>query len=531
MKQIYAYIKGLDYGQDIGPLIKAFFRECDIKTINTEEAEEERKREEAKIKRGHGQIEKPETVGTVNFVLEDVFFSIDAEIYGKKASANEDFSQKTEMTYQNEGDPDRRMYRNHLHRALYRILSEISGRTLPWGTLTGVRPTKQVLDMRSRGCSSEEIISHYENEYLASPQKARLAIKVTENEERLLSGLTFDDTYSLYIGVPFCPSICLYCSFSAYPFERFKAYAEPYVNALLKEIEATAEIMKNKRLISIYFGGGTPTTMTADQLRVMIRKIKECFDLKDLREWTIEAGRPDSITRDKLEMMKEEGITRISVNPQSMQQKTLDLIGRRHTVEDVVNAFKMARECGFDNINMDLIAGLNGEVLSDFTDTLRQVGELEPDSITVHTLAVKRAARLNAEMDSYADSLSTETGLMTEAAMSFMEEKGYEPYYLYRQKNMSDNLENVGYAKPGKEGLYNVLIMEECHTIAACGPGASSKLVRSDECFGNGFLNEAEDGEYKVRKIERTENVKSVKDYVERTDEMIERKRKLFSDL
>ncbi len=531
MKQIYAYLKGLDYAQDIGPLIKAFFRECDIKTINSDEAEEEKKREEARIKRGHGQIDVPETVGCVNFLLEDEAFSIDAEIYGKKAGASEDFSERDDNTYQNQGDPDRRMYRNHLHRALYRVLSEISGKVLPWGTLTGVRPTKQVLDMRLRGFSPEEIISYYENEYLASPAKARLALKVTENENRLLEGLTFDDTYSLYIGVPFCPSICLYCSFSAYPYDKFKAYAEPYVEALLKEIEATAIMMKNKRLISIYFGGGTPTTMSADQLRVIIRKIKSCFELKYLREWTIEAGRPDSITRDKLTAMKEEGITRISVNPQSMQQKTLDLIGRRHTVEDVINAFKLARECGFDNINMDLIAGLNGEVLSDFKDTLEKVGELEPDSITVHTLAVKRAARLNAEMDSYADSLSKETCLMTEAAEKFMAEKGYEPYYLYRQKNMSDNLENVGYAKPGKEGLYNVLIMEECHTIAACGPGASSKLVRSDECFGGGFLNEAEDEEYKVRKIERTENVKSVKDYVERTDEMIERKRKLFSDI
>jgi oxygen-independent coproporphyrinogen-3 oxidase len=531
MKQIYAYIKGLDYGQDIGPLIKAFFRDCEIKTVNSEEAEEEKKREEAKIKRGHGQIEAPLIVGAFNFFLNDRDFSIEAEVYGKKSSADEDFSQNPEFTYVNEGDPDRRMYRNHLHRALYRILSELSGRTLPWGTLTGVRPTKQVLDMRQRGCSADEIISHYENEYLASFEKAKLALRVTENEMRLLEGLTFDDTYSLYIGVPFCPSICLYCSFSSYPYDKYKAYAEPYVSALLHEIEATADIMKNKRLISIYFGGGTPTTLTAEQLGTVIRKIKECFDLKDLREWTVEAGRPDSITKEKLVVLKEEGITRISVNPQTMQQRTLDLIGRRHTVDDVLRAFALARECGFDNINMDLIAGLNGETLEDFKDTLRQVGELDPDSVTVHTLAVKRAARLNAEMDAYADSLSTETGLMTEWAEKFMNEKGYEPYYLYRQKNMSENLENVGYAKPGKEGLYNVLIMEECHTIAACGPGASSKLVRSDEIFGSGFLNEAEDGEYKVRKIERTENVKSVRDYVERTEEMIERKRKLFSDL
>ncbi len=528
MKQINAYLKGLDYGQDIGPLIKAFFRECDIRIINKDEEEEDRLREEARIKRGHGQIDVPEVVGHVDFELNDEDFAIDAEIYGKKASVKEDFLRCDGNTYHNEGKPDRRMYRNRLHRDLYRILAQIAGRELPWGTLTGVRPTKQVLDMKLSGHSDEEIISYYRDEYLASETKSSLAVRVADNESRLLKGLTFDDTYSLYIGVPFCPSICLYCSFSSYPFDKFGFYADAYVEALLKEIEATAAMMKGRRLVSIYFGGGTPTTLTAHQLRIIIRKIKECFDLQSLREWTIEAGRPDSITRDKLEAMKEEDISRISVNPQSMQQKTLDLIGRRHTVEDVVNAFKLARECGFDNINMDLIAGLNGENLEDFKDTLRKVGTLDPDSITVHTLAVKRAARLNAEMDTYADSLGTETSLMTDEAERFMREHGYEPYYLYRQKNMSENLENVGYAKPGKEGLYNVLIMEECHTIAACGPGASSKLVRSDECFGNGFLNEAEDGEYKVKKIERVENVKSVKDYVERIDEMIERKRKLF---
>ena len=531
MKQINAYIEGLDYGQDIGPLIKAFFKDCDIKTINSLEAEEEKLREEAKIKRGHGQIEAPTIVGNFYFILNDNDFRITAEVYDKKAEAAEDFSGTQEFTYHNSGDPDRRMYRNHLHRALYGMLSELSGRKLPWGTLTGVRPTKQVLDMRMRGSSASDIIAYYENEYLASREKAELAIEVAENEARLLEGLTFDDTYSLYVGVPFCPSICLYCSFSSYPYDRFREYAEPYMEAVLKELEATADIMKNKRLISIYFGGGTPTTLTAEQLKRLIEKIKSCYDLRCLREWTVEAGRPDSITVDKLAVLKEEGITRISVNPQSMQQKTLDIIGRRHTVEDVVRAFNMARKLGFDNINMDLIAGLNGEDLADFKDTLRQVGELGPDSITVHTLAVKRAARLNAEMDTYGDSLSTEASLMTEYAQRFMAERGYASYYLYRQKNMSDNLENVGYAKPGKEGLYNVLIMEECHTIAACGPGASSKLVRSDEIYGGGFLNEMEDEEYKVRKIERTENVKSVKDYVERTDEMIERKRKLFASV
>ncbi len=500
---------GQDYAQDVGPLIKAFFP---FATQVSEEGEHEE-----------------EVLARIFFDLkeEQINILVSMPKVGEK-SLTDDFSEDNPRIYRNPGKPDRRMYRNHLHRALYRALSELTGVGLPWGTLTGVRPTKQAMEMARVGYSTEDIVRYFSEEYLASAEKGRLAVKVTENEGKLLSDIDFDDTYSLYVGVPFCPSICLYCSFSSYPLKQYEKMVEPYVEALLKEIRETEKLFKGKKLISIYFGGGTPTTLSADQLTRVICCIKECFDLRYLREWTVEAGRPDSITEDKLMALRAQGIDRISVNPQSMQQKTLDLVGRRHSVEDVVESFKLARKCGFTNINMDLIAGLNGETLQDFEDTLKQLKALSPDSITVHTLAVKRAARLNRDMDQYRDSMASETALMTQAAAKYMEEEGYEPYYLYRQKNMSDNLENVGYARPGKEGLYNVLIMEECHTIAACGAGASSKLVRNDEAFGCGFLNEAEDGELVVRKIERCENVKSVKDYIERIDEMIERKRTLF---
>lgn len=508
-------MQGPDYGQDIGPLVRAFFgnRAVTFATCDENPAEEDQKENTAVI--------------TLNLKQESFFISIKDD--EKEIHFTDDFSVTPEGCYKNQGVPDRRSYRNHLHRALYRILSEYTGKTLPWGTLTGVRPTKQALEMERLGYDKERIINYFGNEYLASREKAELAISVTENERKLLSGLSFDDTYSLYVGVPFCPSICLYCSFSSYPLKQYTTSVEGYVSAVLKEIEATASMFKDKKLISIYFGGGTPTTLSAEQLETIIKKIKSCFNLSWLREWTIEAGRPDSITRDKLEMMKAQGISRISVNPQTMRQKTLDLIGRRHTVEQTIEAFKLSRECGFDNINMDLIAGLNGETIDDFMYTLEELKKLSPDSITVHTLAVKRAARLNEKMDEYSESMSGDAALMTAEAARYMKENGYEPYYLYRQKNMSDNLENTGFARPGKEGLYNVLIMEECHTIAACGPGASSKLVRQDEEYGEGFLNEAMDGEYVVRKIERAENVKSVKDYIERIDEMIERKRRLFS--
>ncbi len=504
---------GQDYMQDIGPLIKAFFPYA------------------TQVSSGESSPETEEILAEIHLALADNQIQIKVTMPGVgERELTDDFSDSNPRIYRNPGLPDRRMYRNHLHRALYRVLSELTGVHLPWGTLTGVRPTKQAMEMARVGYDKEAIVKYFEEEYLASAEKGQLAVKVTENESKLLAGIDFDDTYSLYVGVPFCPSICLYCSFSSYPLKQYEKMVEPYVEALLTEIRETCKLFTGKKLISIYFGGGTPTTLSADQLTRVMRCVKECFDLTYLREWTVEAGRPDSITEDKLRALQAEGIDRISVNPQSMQQKTLDLVGRRHTVDDVVKAFKLARKCGFTNINMDLIAGLNGETPADFTDTLEQLKALDPDSITVHTLAVKRAARLNRDMAEYRDSMASETAGMTAAAARYMEAEGYEPYYLYRQKNMSDNLENVGYARPGKEGLYNVLIMEECHTIAACGAGASSKLVRNDEAFGCGFLNEAEDGELLVRKIERCENVKSVKDYIERTEEMIERKRKLFEN-
>ncbi|MBO7633754.1 MAG: coproporphyrinogen dehydrogenase HemZ, partial [Lachnospiraceae bacterium] len=275
-----------------------------------------------------------------------------------------------------------------------------------------------------------------------------------------------------------------------------------------KEIRAVSSCFPGRVLETVYFGGGTPTSISAGQLRELIRCVKESFDMSGVREFTVEAGRPDSITEDKLLMLKDEGITRISINPQSMVERTLETIGRRHTAQQVRDAFAMARKLGFNNINMDLIAGLTGEDINDFNFTLSEIEKLDPDSVTVHTLARKRAARLTTEGELYEGNEAKDVALMVETAASFMKEHGYEPYYLYRQKNMTDNLENVGYARPGKEGLYNILIMEEKQIILACGSGASSKFVR-----------DAGD-----KRFERVENVKNVHEYIDRIDEMISRK-------
>ena len=273
-----------------------------------------------------------------------------------------------------------------------------------------------------------------------------------------------------------------------------------------------AEAFKDKKLNTIYIGGGTPTTLEPDQLERLLSKIENSFNLSFLQEWTVEAGRPDSITREKLKTIKRHPVTRISINPQTMKDETLELIGRRHTVLQVKDAFLLAREEGFDNINMDIIVGLPQETKEDVENTLEEIKKLGPDNLTVHSLAIKRAARLNTQKEEYAGMKSVNSESTMELTQDAAEEMGMKPYYLYRQKNMTGNMENVGYAKPGKEGIYNILIMEEMQTIVALGAGAITKAV-----YPNG-------------RIERCENVKDIKTYLEKTDEMIERKKRLFAD-
>jgi oxygen-independent coproporphyrinogen-3 oxidase len=283
--------------------------------------------------------------------------------------------------------------------------------------------------------------------------------------------------------------------------------AEAYLEALFKEISYAAGILKNKKLTTVYIGGGTPTTLNEEQLERLLSHIDKHLKPSQTMEYTVEAGRPDSITEDKLKILKAHGVTRISINPQTMEQKTLDLVGRRHTVDEIRDAFALARKAGHDNINMDIIVGLPGERMKEVSYTLEEIRKLKPDSLTVHTLALKRASRLNTENVEYESADYKEASEMVDATALFAEEQGYGPYYLYRQKNMAGNLENIGYAKEGKEGLYNVLIMEEKQTILALGAGAQSKFVFHEE-----------------NRIERVENVKSLVDYIERIEEMIERK-------
>lgn len=399
--------------------------------------------------------------------------------------------------------------------ALYKLLVSLTGKTLPWGNLTGIRPAKLAMGLIESGMKNTEAAQEMRDRYMVSPQKTALAITIANREREILKDIDYENGYSLYVGIPFCPSICLYCSFSSYPLKQWKDRVDLYLEALCKEIKAVSEIMKQKgkKLDTVYIGGGTPTTLEPEQLKVLFDSLMEHFDCEHLVEFTIEAGRPDSITREKLMMIRNYPVTRISVNPQTMNQETLDIIGRRHTVQETEQAFKLARECGFDNINMDLIVGLPEETIADVRETMRQLEELDPDNITVHSLAIKRAARLRMQKEQYENLHIENTAQTIDLTAECCHEMGLEPYYLYRQKNMAGNFENVGYAKPGKAGVYNILIMEEKQTIMALGAGATTKVV-------------FEDG----KRIERVGNVKDIINYLDRVDEMVERKRELLKN-
>ena len=402
------------------------------------------------------------------------------------------------------------VYKEGFKRFFYNILSQVTGKHLPWGNLTGIRPTKIAYGLLEEGKDRQEIIEYYKVKYFVSTEKAELSVDIAERERELLSEVHYEDGYSLYIGIPFCPTTCLYCSFTSFPIGGYRKIVDTYVDCLIKEMEYVAEEYGDKILDSVYIGGGTPTTLEPEQLDRLITNLKELFDFRTVKEFTVEAGRADSITEEKLKVLYRHGVTRISVNPQTMKQETLDIIGRRASVAQVEEAFWLARKVGFCNINMDLILGLPGELEEDVRHTIERVTELAPDSLTVHSLAIKRASELNRWVQEKRVDMLYNTDETMAIAAEGAKRLGMVPYYLYRQKNMSGNLENVGYAKPDKLGLYNILIMEEKQTIVACGAGSISKRVYPDG------------------RIERCENVKDVALYIEKINEMIERKRRLL---
>ncbi len=391
-------------------------------------------------------------------------------------------------------------------RSLCACAEQIRKINLPWGVMCGIRPAKNIRELKESGYNDLQIKEILSRIYNVSNEKIKLAMRVARNEEILLKNIG-ENSVSIYIGIPFCPTRCLYCSFVSTDISVSGKYMDEFVEKLLLEIDKTAEIINKigAHAENIYIGGGTPTTLSARQLTMICDRLKAHFDFDKIREFTVEAGRVDTITREKLLAIKNGGADRISINPQTMNNETLKKVRRKHDDKMIVDCFNTARELGFDNINMDLIAGLPGESFEMFKYSLDRIIELDPENITVHSMCVKRAANLR-----FTDNRLTEAEQMNRMlsyTQKRMSETGREPYYMYRQKNISGNLENVGYAKKGRMSTYNVNIMEEKQTIIALGGGGSTKLVMND-------------------RIERIFNFKDPSEYIKRFDEILKNKDK-----
>lgn len=394
---------------------------------------------------------------------------------------------------------------------LYNCLSKICNRTLPWGLLTGVRPIKLFRRLSdSEGRANAE--QYFKDTLLVSDEKLDLA-KITESNERKILDLSAKDSFSLYISIPFCPTRCNYCSFVSQSVEKAKHLIKPYVDILLEEIKETARIANDLklRLETVYIGGGTPTTLSAEDLSRVITTVKQSFDMSFVREFTIEAGRPDTITEEKLRAILSSGCDRLSINPQTLNDSILEAIGRKHTTEQFYSAFNLARQLGFTHINTDLIAGLDTDTVESFKKTVDGILTLSPESVTIHTLSMKRSSFITAENKLITENSNNQVSDMLSYAYSCLSDENFRPYYLYRQSKMLGNLENTGWAKEGFDGLYNVYIMDETHTILACGAGAVTKL----KAFGTEHL-------------ERIFNFKYPYEYIDRYSELSERKQAIY---
>ena len=395
---------------------------------------------------------------------------------------------------------------------LYRLLKEMTGLKLPWGALTGIRPTRLLYEGLEAGLTREQAKARLTETFDVSPDRAELLSQIAEMQSGILH--PEKDEFDLYIGIPFCATRCSYCSFASGEIGDGRL-VEPYVAALEHEIAESGRMMREKglRLRAGYIGGGTPTAIPASALARVLDAAQEAFP--GAKEWTVEAGRPDTIDREKLRMMLERRVDRISVNPQTFSDETLARVGRAHTGEDTVRAYQQAREMGFQDINMDLIAALPGETPEIFARSIERVMELKPDSVTVHALAIKRSSRLHERMHvtlgGHACASAESAEEMISLARRRLTEAGLRPYYLYRQKYMAGNLENVGYARPGKACLYNIGNMEETASVLALGAGGITKWLFDREL-----------------RIERAPNVKNIEEYIRRVSEMVGRKRKLI---
>ena len=472
--EIKVFLNNLKYRYEVYQLFNVYFSMKEIKFVEKEEA-------------------------VYNFYIDENTLRFEYKDYCKEKSLGDDIKQS-------------------LRRFLFLCLRDITNDIYPWGILIGIRPSKIALKLLKEGNTEEEVIEIFKEQYLAHADKARLCIDVAKAEERIVN--KDKNNVAIYIGMAFCPTKCLYCSFTSNPISVHKKMVMPYLEALIKEIRGMSEYVKEKNLNveSVYFGGGTPTSVNDKEFNLVMNEIYNNFIMNsNVKEFTVECGRPDTLTHNKLKTMKDCKVDRISINPQTMNDKTLKLIGRTHSSEDIKEKFNMARELGFDHINMDIIVGLPGENHMDMINTKNELIKLKPDSITVHGLALKRGSRMYEEFilkKGMEITSQDEIIKMYEESRKLAEELELLPYYMYRQKNMVGNLENLGYAKEGKECIYNIQMIEERQTTIALGAAAVSKVI---------FLEED--------RLERFPNLKDLHEYITRIDEMIDRKKKLLDTL
>ncbi|MBQ2085690.1 MAG: coproporphyrinogen dehydrogenase HemZ [Oscillospiraceae bacterium] len=392
---------------------------------------------------------------------------------------------------------------------MYRVLSEATGKRPPFGVMTGIRPAKYMADLIERGMSPDEAEKLFVERSLVDREKARLCRLTAETGLKLRKRCD-DNGFSLYVSIPFCPSRCSYCSFVSKTVERDRSMTGKYVEALCKELSYTSRITGRLglKMQTVYIGGGTPTVLSEKELKILTDAIQDCFGAPTEGEYSVEAGRPDTITEEKLSVLKDAGVTRISINPQTANDEVLRRVGRRHTAADIEKCYEMARALGFDNINADLIAGLPGDDLESFKRSVVWAAEtLRAENVTVHALTLKRASTLR---ETESELFSPQAPEMVDFAQKELTSRGYSPYYMYRQKGTVESLENTGYALGGKECLYNLFIMDELQSIIACGAGAVTKLKDNNKNL-----------------IERVFDMKYPQDYLERFDEMLLRKDKI----
>ncbi|WP_102347468.1 coproporphyrinogen III oxidase [Bacillus sp. Marseille-P3661] len=466
------------FHRDIQIISQLFFEECEIQ---------------------YEEIQIPDLM--VTFEIE---VTNDIEIKGKllELSTNRKFTSMYEkkVEYPPGSKEARKQMKHAVNHVYLTLLQELTGIIQKWGTLTGVRPTKLLHKKLNSGESKAAAHQSLRKDYMIHDEKIELMQNIVDRQLTAIPDLySLANEVSVYIGIPFCPTKCAYCTFPAYAINGRQGSVNSFLGGLHFEMREIGKWLKDNgiNITTVYFGGGTPTSITAEEMDMLYEEMYESFpNMKNVREVTVEAGRPDTITPEKLTVLNKWNIDRISINPQSYIQETLKAIGRHHTVEETIKKFKLAREMGMNNINMDLIIGLPGEGLDEFQYTLEETAKLMPESLTVHTLSFKRASEMTQNKQKYKVADRDEITLMMESASHWTKQHGYEPYYLYRQKNILGNLENVGYSLKGQESLYNIMIMEEQQTILGLGCGAASKFVHPQ-----------------TRKITRFANAKDPKSY------------------